>query len=63
MDSVISFIKLFFTTKTGRVALGAIIAAAGMFLQDKLSVTELIVAIVAAIQTVNLRHGIAKIIK
>lgn len=54
------WIKLIFTTKTGKVAIGGVLAAVGAFLADKISITELIGSIIVAWQTLNLRHGIRK---
>jgi hypothetical protein len=53
-------LKMIFTTKTGRYALGGIITAVGAFMADKIGIQELIAAVFVAIQTINLRHGIEK---
>ncbi|HUU83526.1 MAG TPA: hypothetical protein VM243_08485 [Phycisphaerae bacterium] len=53
------WIRRIWKTKTFKLAVGAILAAVGAYLGDKIGLVEMVVAIVVALQTVFVRDAIA----
>lgn len=60
MEAIKNYIRLLFTTKTGKTAFAAIVGTVLAYWQGIISPNEAVLAIFAAIQSVNLRDAVKK---
>jgi hypothetical protein len=60
MEAIKNYLKVMFGTKTGRTAFAAIVGVVLAYFNQTITPNEAVLAIFAAIQTINIRDAVKK---